>query len=155
MTKKKNLTCLREDCCFTSNWFSLSRFGLNFINVICTSYTQGAQKRKKDSQVVSLFTLSRSTSVKADRKIVGEIEPCRSVFFSLRFHSSCRYFLCFSLSLPPFSLFLSNSLYIYSWTSLYSRDWDSKNLLAYNEFAYKKIYNHCKLEDRFQKKGHF
>ncbi len=28
-------------------------------------------------------------------------------------------------------------------------------MLAYNEFAYKKIYNHCKLEDRFQKKAIF
>jgi len=25
-------------------------------------------------------------------------------------------------------------------------------MLPYNEFAYKKTYNHCKLEDRFQKK---
>jgi hypothetical protein len=35
----------------------------------------GAQKRKKDSQVVSLFTLLGSTSVKAERKYVVEIEP--------------------------------------------------------------------------------
>jgi len=28
-------------------------------------------------------------------------------------------------------------------------------MLAYNEFAYKKTNNHCKLEDRFQKKDHF
>jgi len=35
----------------------------------------GAQKRKKDSQVVSLFTLLGSTSVKAEYKYVGEIEP--------------------------------------------------------------------------------
>jgi len=35
----------------------------------------GAQKHKKDSQVFSLFTLSGSTSVKAERKCVGEIEP--------------------------------------------------------------------------------
>jgi len=28
-------------------------------------------------------------------------------------------------------------------------------MLAYNEFTYKKIYNHCKLEDRFQKKAIF
>jgi len=44
---------------------------------------------------------------------------------------------------------------LYRWTSLYARDRDSKNMLAYNEFAYKKINNHCNLEDRFQKKGHF
>jgi len=44
---------------------------------------------------------------------------------------------------------------MYRWTSLYERDRDSKNMLAYNEFAYKKIYNHCKLEDRFQKKAIF
>jgi len=36
---------------------------------------RGAQKRKKDSQVISLFMLSGSTSVKAERKYVGEIEP--------------------------------------------------------------------------------
>jgi len=38
-------------------------------------YARGAQKRKKDSQVISLFTLLGSTSVKAERKYVGEIEP--------------------------------------------------------------------------------
>jgi len=27
--------------------------------------------------------------------------------------------------------------------------------LAYNEFAYKKTKDYCKLEDWFQKKGHF
>jgi len=37
--------------------------GLNFINV-----------RKNDSQVISLFTLSESTIVKAESKYVGEIE---------------------------------------------------------------------------------
>jgi len=35
----------------------------------------GAQKCKKDSQVVSLFTLLGSMSIKAERKYVGEIEP--------------------------------------------------------------------------------
>jgi hypothetical protein len=38
-------------------------------------YARGAQKPKKDSQVVSLFTLSESMSVKAERKYFGEIEP--------------------------------------------------------------------------------
>jgi len=28
-------------------------------------------------------------------------------------------------------------------------------MLAYNEFTYKKTKDHCKLEDTFQKKGHF
>jgi len=37
----------------------------------------------------------------------------------------------------------------------YARDRDSKNMLAYNEFAYKKTNDHCKLEDRFQKKANF
>jgi len=41
-------------------------------------YAHGAQMREKDSQVVSLFSLFGSTSVKAERKYVGEIEP-RSV----------------------------------------------------------------------------
>jgi len=36
---------------------------------------------------------------------------------------------------------------------LYARDRDSKNRLAYNEFAYKKTKDDCKLEDRFQKKA--
>jgi hypothetical protein len=35
------------------------------------------------------------------------------------------------------------------------RDRDSKNMLTYNEFAYKKTKDHCKLEDRFNKKCHF
>jgi len=38
-------------------------------------YARGAQKRIKDSQVISLFTLSGSKSIKAERKYVGEIEP--------------------------------------------------------------------------------
>ncbi len=37
-------------------------------------YARGTQKRKKDSQVISLFTLSGSTRVKAERKYVGEID---------------------------------------------------------------------------------
>jgi len=36
----------------------------------------GAQKRKKDSQAISLYTLLGSTSVKAEREYVGEIDPC-------------------------------------------------------------------------------
>ncbi len=36
---------------------------------------RGAQKRKKDSQVVSLLTLSGSARTKAARKYVGEIDP--------------------------------------------------------------------------------
>jgi len=35
---------------------------------------------------------------------------------------------------------------------LYASNRDSKNRLAYNEFAYKKTKDYCKLEDRFQKK---
>ncbi len=37
-------------------------------------YAHRAQKCKKDSQVISLFTLSVSTIVKAERKYVGEID---------------------------------------------------------------------------------
>ncbi len=64
-------------------WAKLSYgwgFGLNFINVLRTYsfHASGAQKLKKDSQVVSLFTLLGCTSVKAERKYVGEIEPCSS-----------------------------------------------------------------------------
>jgi len=44
---------------------------------------------------------------------------------------------------------------MYRWTSLYARDRDSKKMHAYNEFAYKKTNDHCKLEDRFQKKANF
>jgi len=43
----------------------------------------------------------------------------------------------------------------YRWTSLYSRDRDYKNMLAYKEFAYKKTNDHSKLEARFQKKRPF
>jgi len=42
-------------------------------------YACGAQNRKKNSQVVSLFMLLGSTSVKAERKYVGEIEPNKKV----------------------------------------------------------------------------
>jgi len=38
-------------------------------------YAQGAQKRKKDSEVISLFTFLGSTTVKAKSKYVGEIDP--------------------------------------------------------------------------------
>ncbi len=37
-------------------------------------YARGAQKRKKDSQVISLFTLLEYVSVKVECKYVGEIE---------------------------------------------------------------------------------
>ncbi len=50
------------------------RSGLNFTNILCTAFTRGAQKRKKDSQVISLFTLSKSMSVKVECKYVGEID---------------------------------------------------------------------------------
>ncbi len=43
----------------------------------------------------------------------------------------------------------------YRWTLFYGRDRDAKNMLPYNEFPYKKTNDHSKLEDRFQKKGHF
>jgi len=36
---------------------------------------RGAQKHKKDSQVISLFTLLGLTCAKAARKHVGEIDP--------------------------------------------------------------------------------
>jgi hypothetical protein len=39
----------------------------------------GAQKYKKDSQVVSLFTLLGSVIAKASCKYVGEIDPCTQV----------------------------------------------------------------------------
>jgi len=55
-------------------------------------YARGAQMREKDSQVVSIFTLLGSTSVKAEHKCVGEIDSwCRfhqqstSCFCSSRF----------------------------------------------------------------------
>jgi len=51
--------------------------------------------------------------------------------------------------------FPSVSLDQYRWTSLYERDRDCKNRLAYKEFAYKKTQDDCKLEDRFQKKVNF
>jgi hypothetical protein len=35
------------------------------------------------------------------------------------------------------------------------RDRDFKNSLTYNEFAYNKTKDYCKLEDRFQKKAIF
>jgi len=37
-------------------------------------YAHGAQKRKKDCQIISLFMLSGSTSVKAERKYGGKID---------------------------------------------------------------------------------
>ena len=58
--------------------------GLNFINVLRTAFTltEPKTKRKKDSQVISLFMHSGSTSIKAEHKYVGEIDTwyLRSVF---------------------------------------------------------------------------
>jgi len=60
------------------------KVGRNFwmsvlVSISSTFYEQllraGAQKRKKDSQVISLFTLLGSTCTKAARKHVGEIDP--------------------------------------------------------------------------------
>jgi len=54
--------------------------------------------------------------------------------------------------------YLSSQFYFvnkYRWTSLYARDRDSKNKLAYNKLAYKNTKDNCKSEDRFQKRGHF
>jgi len=49
--------------------------GVDFINFLRTAFTREEPKcMKKDSQVVSIFTLSGSTSVKAERKCVGEID---------------------------------------------------------------------------------
>jgi len=53
----------------------VSYFRCQFYNVLRSFYARGAQTRKKDSQVISLFTLLGSTSVKAERKYVGKIEP--------------------------------------------------------------------------------
>jgi hypothetical protein len=46
--------------------------------------------REKDSQVVSIFTLSGSTSVKAERKCVGEIDTCSQFHrhFTLSLHAN-------------------------------------------------------------------
>ena len=41
----------------------------------CNFCAHGAQKRKKDSQVINLFTLLASARAKAVRKYVGEIDP--------------------------------------------------------------------------------
>ncbi len=44
---------------------------------MCSFCARRVQKRKKDSQVVSLFTLSGSALTKASSKHVGEIDPLR------------------------------------------------------------------------------
>jgi hypothetical protein len=43
----------------------------------------------------------------------------------------------------------------YRWTSLYARDRDQKNWLAYNEFAYKNIMDTYKSRDRLLEKNQF
>jgi len=48
--------------------------GLNFINVLLTAIMLAEPKSVKKT-IKSLFTLSGSTSIKAERKYVGEIEP--------------------------------------------------------------------------------
>ena len=48
-----------------------------------------------------------------------------------------------------------STVWQYRYPSLYARDKDRKNKLAYNNFAYKKTTDDRKLEDRFQKNGQF
>jgi len=49
--------------------------GVDFINVLRTAFRLAEPKSiKKTSQVIGLFTLSGSTSVKAKRKYVGKID---------------------------------------------------------------------------------
>ncbi len=55
--------------------------------------------------------------------------------------------------MPNVSEYLDDSKY--RRTSLYAIDRDRKIWLAYNEFAYKKTKDDCKLEDRFYKKASF
>jgi hypothetical protein len=50
---------------------------------------------------------------------------------------------------------MEKNITMFRWTLLYARDRDSKNRLAYNEFAYKNTKDNCKFEDRFQENGHF
>jgi hypothetical protein len=51
-------------------------------------YASGAQKRKKDSQVVSLLTLMESARTNAARKYVGEIDTkCNAYRFLNTDHS--------------------------------------------------------------------
>ncbi len=56
----------------------------------CSFCMRGAQKHKKDSQVVSLFTLSGSMSVKAEHKYVGENSGTAIIKHDLGFE--CNYF---------------------------------------------------------------
>ncbi len=55
----------------------LIKSGVNFINVFLRSFlgTSGGQKRKKDSEVVNLFTLSGTTCVKAVRRTLMKLSP--------------------------------------------------------------------------------
>ena len=51
--------------------------GLNFINALNTAFTLTEPKsvKKTVKSSISLFTLLGSTSEKAERKYVGEVEP--------------------------------------------------------------------------------
>jgi len=78
--------------CYRNVYFSSSLFGLhrcrpilaaifghpdgNFMNVLSTAtYARGAQKRKRDSEVVNLFTLSGITRLKAVRRTLMKLSP--------------------------------------------------------------------------------
>ncbi len=68
------LVFLESKLCITTTWGRFNQLSTY------SFYAQGAQMREKDSQVVSIFTLSGSTSVKAERKCVGEIDTWRMFF---------------------------------------------------------------------------
>jgi hypothetical protein len=76
---------------------------------------RGAQKRKNDSQVVSLFTLLESARAKAARKYLGEIDP-RSKLVAAVVLSRCEMFWNFC---RPKLFFLSLHLYLTSFLFLY------------------------------------
>jgi hypothetical protein len=55
---------------------SKGRLGVDFINVFTANfYARGAQKRKKDSEVVNLFTLLGTSRVKAVRRTLKKLSP--------------------------------------------------------------------------------
>ncbi len=110
--------------------------------------------KNKERKAMNVCRLSWIFKVKKKKKkIVSKIVLTFALTEVILYPANASFI--FSLTLWSLAVFLEKKYYKYRWTLLYSRDRDFKNMLAYNEFAYKKTNNHCKLEDRFQKKGHF
>jgi len=88
------------------------------------------------TQFVVIQTVSLFVSIQRcwDQKVAKKTKKNDFSLFLSKLERFCIVFLAFHIQ--TFKT-------MYSWTSLYARDRDSKNRLSHNEFAYKKTKDDC------------